>query len=149
ESPENLVDPITPPDKSALPNDPRVEAAASLASNKASPTGYFRWVICTLLLFGVTKNYMDRQVLSVLKTTLQSQLHWSEVDYSNLVTLFQAAYAVGMLATGWIVDRLGTRVSYAVAMAFWSLVSMAHALGSSFASFAVARCALGFGEAGV
>src|SRR5262249_23173462 len=54
-----------------------------------------------------------------------------------------------MLATGWIVDRLGTRVSYAVAMAFWSLVSMAHALGSSFASFAVARCALGFGEAGV
>ena len=111
--------------------------------------GHFRWVICALLLFGVTKNYMDRQVLGVLKTTLQHDLGWNEIDYSNLVFVFQAAYAVGMLLVGRIVDRLGTRLGYACSMVFWSLASMAHAIGASFFSFAVARSALGFGEAGV
>jgi len=111
--------------------------------------GHFRWVICTLLLFGVTKNYMDRQVLGVLKTTLQHDLGWNEIDYSNLVFAFQAAYAVGMVVVGRLVDRLGTRLGYALAMVFWSLASMAHAVGNSFPSFVVARSALGFGEAGV
>jgi MFS transporter, ACS family, hexuronate transporter len=111
--------------------------------------GHFRWTICTLLLFGVTKNYMDRQVLGVLKTTLQHDLGWNEIDYSNLVFAFQAAYAVGMVVVGRVVDRLGTRLGYALAMVFWSLASMAHAVGSSFVSFVVARSALGFGEAGV
>jgi ACS family hexuronate transporter-like MFS transporter len=112
-------------------------------------SGNFRWVICALLLFGVTKNYMDRQVLGVLKTTLQHDLGWNEIDYSNLVSAFQAAYAVGMLAVGWLVDRLGARAGYAIAMAFWSLASMAHAIGNSLGSFLVARSALGFWEAGV
>jgi len=111
--------------------------------------GHFRWVIRTLLLFGVTKNYMDRQVLGVLKTTLQHDLGWNEIDYSNLVFAFQAAYAVGMVVVGRLVDRLGTRLGYALAMVFWSLASMAHAVGNSFPSFVVARSALGFGEAGV
>ena len=111
--------------------------------------GRFRWVICALLLFGVTKNYMDRQVLGVLKTTLQHDLGWNEIDYSNLILVFQGAYAVGMLAVGRLVDRLGTRLGYAFAMVFWSLASMAHAIGGSFLSFLVARAALGFGEAGV
>jgi ACS family hexuronate transporter-like MFS transporter len=111
--------------------------------------GYFRWIICALLLFGTTKNYMDRQVLGVLKTTLQHDLGWNEIDYGNLVFAFQAAYAVGMLAVGRLVDRLGTRLGYALAMVFWSLASMGHALGSSFSSFLVARSALGFGESGV
>jgi ACS family hexuronate transporter-like MFS transporter len=119
------------------------------ASKAATGVGYFRWVICTLLLFGVTKNYMDRQVLGVLKTTLQHDLGWNEIDYSNLVFAFQAAYAVGMVLMGRLVDRLGTRLGYALAMIFWSLASMAHALGNSFGSFALARSALGFGEAGV
>ncbi len=122
------------------------EAAKPEASSRA---GYFRWVICTLLLFGTTKNYMDRQVLGVLKTTLQHDLGWNEIDYGNLVFAFQAAYAVGMLAVGRLVDRLGTRLGYALAMVFWSLASMGHALGSSFTSFLVARSALGFGESGV
>ena len=86
-------------------------------------TSRYRWVICGLLLFGVTKNYMDRQVLGVLKTTLQHDLGWNEIDYSNLVFVFQAAYAVGMLAVGRLVDRLGTRLGYAFAMVFWSLAS--------------------------
>src|SRR5947208_6881335 len=121
---------------------------------QTSPTsaayiGRFRWVICTLLLLGTTKNYMDRQVLGVLKSTLQHDLGWNEIDYSNLVLAFQAAYAAGMILVGRLVDRLGTRLGYALAMAFWSLASMGHALGSSFTSFVIARSALGFGEAGV
>jgi MFS transporter, ACS family, hexuronate transporter len=111
--------------------------------------GRFRWVICTLLLIGVTKNYMDRQVLGVLKTTLQHELGWNEIDYSNLVFAFQAAYAAGMVLVGRLIDRLGTRLGYAFSMVFWSLAAMAHAAGGSLSSFIVARSALGLGESGV
>ena len=82
---------------------------------------------------------MDRQVLGILKTTLQHDLGWNEIDYGNLVFAFQAAYAVGMVVVGRLVDRLGTRLGYALAMVFWSLAAMAHAFGSSFTSFMVAR----------
>ena len=119
------------------------------AAPRLEPRGYFRWVICTLLLLGVTKNYMDRQILGVLKTTLQHDLGWNEIDYSNLVFAFQAAYALGMLAMGRLIDRLGTRIGYTVAMVFWSLASMAHAFGRTLFQFTVARFALGLGEAGV
>src|SRR5271157_2331659 len=122
---------------------------SSLPQAISARVGHFRWVICSLLLFGVTKNYMDRQVLGVLKTTLQHDLGWNEIDYSNLVFAFQAAYAVGMVVVGQIVDRMGTRLGYALSMAFWSLASMAHALSGSFFGFVVARSALGFGESGV
>src|SRR6266436_2975994 len=115
----------------------------------SSRSGYFRWVICALLLFGTTKNYMDRNVLGVLNKTLQHDLGWSEIDYSNLVVAFQAAYAVGMVVVGRLIDKLGTRLGYALAMVFWSLASMGTALGSSLSSFAVSRVALGFGEAAV
>jgi MFS transporter, ACS family, hexuronate transporter len=133
------VAPLSGPDSSAESNETQTASAA----------GYFRWIICALLMFGTTKNYMDRQVLGVLKTTLQHELGWNEIDYSNLVFAFQAAYAAGMLGVGWLIDRVGTRLGYALAMAFWSLASMAHAVGSSFTSFVIARTALGFGEAGV
>lgn len=92
---------------------------------------------------------MDRQVLGVLKTTLQHNFGWNEIDYGNLVFAFQAAYAAGLLIVGRLVDRLGVRLGYALAMVFWSLASMGHAAASSLASFMVARSALGFGEAGV
>ena len=92
---------------------------------------------------------MDRQVLSVLKVTLQHDLGWNEIDYANLVAAFQIAYAIGLVCVGRLVDRLGTRAGYAVAMIFWSLASMAHAIGRSFTSFMVLRAALGLGEAGV
>ncbi len=111
--------------------------------------GYFRWVICALLLFGVTKNYMDRQVLGVLKTTLQQEFGWNEIQYGHLVFYFQAAYAAGMVLVGRLIDRLGTRLGYTLAMVFWSAASMAHAFAGSFGGFAAARFALGFGEAGV
>lgn len=127
----------------------RPEIAAGTPDRLSSAAGHFRWVICTLLLFGVTKNYMDRQVLGVLKTTLQHDLGWNEIDYSNLVFAFQAAYAVGMLFVGRLVDRVGTRLGYALAMIFWSAASVAHAAGNSFLSFIVLRSALGLGESGV
>lgn len=111
--------------------------------------GHFRWVICALLLFGATKNYMDRQVLGLLKETLQQNFGWNEIDYSNVVFAFQAAYAVGMVIVGRLIDRFGTRLGYALAMVFWSLASMGHALAGSLASFGVARAALGLGESAV
>ena len=92
---------------------------------------------------------MDRQVLGVLKTTLQHDLGWNEIDYGNLVFAFQAAYAVGMVVVGRVIDRLGTRLGYALSMVFWSLASMGHAFAGSFISFIVARSALGFGESGI
>jgi ACS family hexuronate transporter-like MFS transporter len=110
--------------------------------------GRFRWVICAVLFFGITKNYMDRQVLGVLKTTLQHDFGWNEIDYSNLVFAFQAAYALGMLLVGRFIDRVGTRIGYGLAMVFWSVASMAHALCGSLLSFAIARAALGLGESG-
>ncbi len=114
-----------------------------------SRPGYFRWVICALLLLGTTKNYMDRWVLSALKTTLQHDLGWNEINYSDVVLAFQAAYAFGMLAVGGFIDRVGTRLGYAIVMVFWSFASMAHAAANSLSSFFLARIALGFGESGV
>ena len=110
--------------------------------------GRFRWVICAVLFFGITKNYMDRQVLGVLKTTLQHDFGWNEIDYSNLVFAFQAAYALGMLLVGRFIDRVGTRIGYGLAMIFWSVASMAHALCGSLLTFGIARAALGLGESG-
>lgn len=133
-----------------LPHMREKTAAGEASSAKVSSrVGYFRWVICALLLLGVTKNYMDRQVLGVLKTTLMHDFHWSEIDYAKLVKAFQIAYAVGMVTMGWLVDRLGTRLGYAVAMIFWSLASMGTALANSLRGFALSRYALGLGEPAV
>jgi MFS transporter, ACS family, hexuronate transporter len=132
------------PEQTSTPDVPLAATPARITS-----LGYFRWVICALLLFGTTKNYMDRQVIGVLKTTLQHQWGWSEIDYGNLVFAFQTAYALGMLFVGGMIDRLGTRVGYALTMLAWSLASMAHGLASSFGGFLSARFALGFAEAGV
>ena len=115
----------------------------------AKTVGHFRWVICAVLLFGTTKNYMDRQVIGVLKDTLQHDLGWSEIDYGNLVFAFQAAYAIGMLVMGRLIDWLGTRLGYAITMAAWSIASMAHGMVSSLSGFITARFALGLGESGV
>src|SRR6266403_1477043 len=128
------------------------DASTGLVSglHKASIfAGRFRWVICGLLFLGVTKNYMDRQVLGVLKGPLQHEFGWNEIDYGNLVFAFQTAYALGMIFVGRLIDRLGTRIGYAAAMVFWSLASMGHAVAHSLTTFVIARSARGFGEAGV
>jgi MFS transporter, ACS family, hexuronate transporter len=97
----------------------------------------------------MTKNYMDRQVIGILKTTLQQQFAWNEIDYGNLVAAFQAAYAVGLLLVGRVIDKLGTRVGYALAMTVWSLASISQGFMNSLAGFLAGRFALGFGESGV
>ncbi len=121
----------------------------SPATRIAEHVGRFRWVICTVLLLGVTKNYMDRLVIGVLKGTLQQDLGWSEIDYGNLVVAFTVAYAFGMVALGRLVDKVGTRIGYAIAMVTWSLAAMAQGMVSSLSAFIIARAVLGFGEAGV
>ena len=101
-----------------------------------------------MLLAATTISYIDRQVLGVLAPFLQTRMGWSELDYSGIVTAFQAAYAIGLLGAGVVIDRFGTRIGYALSIGVWSLAAMSHALATGVIGFAVARFALGLGEAG-
>jgi ACS family hexuronate transporter-like MFS transporter len=114
----------------------------------AKPAGGQRWVICALLFFAGTVNYMDRQVIALLKPTLQGQFGWSEIGYGNIVFAFQFAYGAGVLFVGKLVDRFGTRKGFSLAVFVWSLAAMAHAAATSLFQFAFARFCLGLGEAG-
>ena len=127
-------------------------ASANLAStsqngNRAS-VGHRRWLICALVFFATTINYMDRTVLGLLAPVLQTTIGWNEAQYGYIVTAFQVSYALGLLVMGPLVDRLGSRIGYAIAIAIWSLSAMAHSLARTVAAFAMARFGLGFGEAG-
>lgn len=110
--------------------------------------GSYRWRICALLFAATTLNYIDRQVLGVLAPFLGRAYGWSELDYGYIVTAFQGAYAIGLVFAGALIDRIGTRLGYALAIAIWSLAAMSHALARSVASFAAARFMLGLGESG-
>ena len=110
--------------------------------------GTYRWRICALLLLATTINYIDRQVLGVLAPDLQREIGWNEIEYGYIVTSFQGAYAIGLLCAGFVIDKLGTRIGYALAITLWSLAAMSHSLAASVVGFAVARFALGLGEAG-
>ena len=109
---------------------------------------HLRWIICGLLFFASTINYLDRQTLSVLKPHLQTLLHWSESDYGWIVFAFQFAYALMLTVAGLVMDWLGTRLGYALSITWWSIAAMAHALARGALSFGVARFFLGAGEAG-
>ncbi len=99
--------------------------------------GNFRWAICSLLFFAATINYIDRQVIGILKPTLTEQFGWSELDYSWIVFAFQTAYAIGLLFVGKLMDRIGTKIGFALAIVVWSIAAMAHAwapeIGTVFA----------------
>lgn len=110
--------------------------------------GRYRWVICALLFFATTVNYVDRQVLGILSKDLKIAIGWTEVDYGNIVAAFNAAYAFGLLLAGRLMDRIGTRAGYAIALIWWSIAAMGHALARTPFGFGVARAALGVGEAG-
>ena len=129
--------------------------------------GYYRWVICALLFFATTINYVDRQVIGILKSTLQGEFGWNEIDYSNIVFAFQTAYAIGLMVAGRLMDKLGTKTGYALALIVWSLAAVACAEATTFgpaaasllatvgfvatpsvAGFMAARFALGLGEGG-
>ena len=124
----------------------RAQAEASPVDAAVPEHGSYRWRICALLFFATTINYVDRQVLGVLAPYLQPIIGWNEIQYGYIVGSFQAAYAVGLLAVGGIIDRLGARLGYAIAIAIWSLAAMSHALVRSVIGFAIARFALGLGE---
>jgi MFS transporter, ACS family, hexuronate transporter len=110
--------------------------------------GKFRWTICGLIFFATTINYLDRAVISLLKSTLTEEFSWSETDYSNIVIAFQVCYAIGLLFAGRLIDKLGTKIGYTLATALWSVAAVAHALVTGTTGFLVARGALGITEAG-
>jgi ACS family hexuronate transporter-like MFS transporter len=110
--------------------------------------GRYRWTICSLVFFATTINYLDRQVISLLKSNLETEFQWTEVDYSNIVIAFQLSYAIGMLGVGRLIDRIGTKMGYALSLIVWSLAAVAHAFVNSTGGFMVARAVLGVSEAG-
>ncbi len=112
------------------------------------PIGKFRWVVVTLLFFATTINYLDRQVIGLLKDSLAKDFNWSEKDYSRIVMAFSTAYAIALLLFGGLIDWIGTRLGYAVSIIIWSVAAMFHALASSTLGFTFARIALGLGEGG-
>ena len=116
-------------------------------SSQLSPrVGHYRWRIIALLFFATTINYIDRQVLGMLKPIITDDIHISEADYGYIVSAFQAAYAVGLLFIGRIIDKFGTRISYAVAIVVWSLAGCFHAAARGALGFGIARFFLGLGE---
>ena len=117
-------------------------------SSSGARLGRVRWRICAMLFFATSINYMDRQVIAILKPTLQHSIGLTEIGYGYIVDAFQIAYALGLLAAGRMVDKIGTRVGYMVVMAVWSLSAMGHALASSALEFGIARFFLGLGESG-
>lgn len=110
--------------------------------------GNYRWRICALLFFATTINYLDRQVIGLLKPVLEKDFNWTESDFSNIVMAFQAAYAISLLGFGGIIDRIGTKLGYAISIVLWSIAAMLHAAATGTLSFAVMRALLGLGEAG-
>ncbi|XRD81609.1 MFS transporter [Dyella halodurans] len=110
--------------------------------------GRYRWRVCAMLLAATTINYIDRQVFGVLAPFLQDKIGWNEIEYGHIVTAFQAAYAIGLLCAGAVIDRFGTRIGYALAIGIWSLAAMSHSLATGVLGFAAARFALGLGESG-
>jgi MFS transporter, ACS family, hexuronate transporter len=112
------------------------------------PVGNFRWVICALLFFATTINYIDRAILGVLESELRTTIGWTATQYGFINFAFMMAYAIGSLGAGWLMDRLGTRLGYTIALVVWSLVAASHALAHNVWQFSIARFALGIGESG-
>jgi ACS family hexuronate transporter-like MFS transporter len=107
-----------------------------------------RWTVCALLFFATTINYIDRQILSLLKPILDEQLHWTNAEFGLVNSAFQGAYGISLLGFGWFIDRFGTKIGYTVSIVAWSVAAMAHALVGSVGGFIWARVALGLGEGG-
>lgn len=128
----------------APPAPPLAYATPPLAATAPS----FRWVVCVLLFLATTINYMDRQILGLLAPLLQKEIRWSEQQYGDIVLFFQAAYAIGQIGFGWMIDRWGTKRGYSLSIIVWSVAAAAHAAARSVMGFSVARFALGLGEAG-
>lgn len=108
----------------------------------------YRWLIVALLFFATTINYLDRQVIGLLKPTLEREFTWTETDFAHIVMAFTAAYAAGLLFFGWLIDKIGTKAGYSLSVIIWSISGMFHAVARSVTGFSIARIGLGIGEAG-
>lgn len=108
--------------------------------------GSARWIIVAMVFVAVMLNYVDRQILALLKPTLEAQFKWSDQDYANMGTAFQIATAFAFLGTGWFLDRVGLRIGFALGILVWSLAGMAHAFATSVPAFFAARILLGIAE---
>jgi ACS family hexuronate transporter-like MFS transporter len=115
--------------------------------NETKP-GNYRWVVVALLFFATTINYLDRQIIGLLKPTLSTEFHWTEIDYKNIIKAFTAAYAIGLLIFGNFIDKIGTKLGYTISIILWSIAAMLHALVKSTFGFGVVRVGLGLGESG-
>ncbi len=112
----------------------------------AASGGRARWIIVAMVFVAVMLNYVDRQILALLKPTLEAQFGWSNADYGHMASAFQIATAMAFLGTGWFIDRIGLRFGFALGVSVWSLAGMAHAFATSVAGFMTARVVLGVGE---
>jgi MFS transporter, ACS family, hexuronate transporter len=110
-------------------------------------TSHVRWTVCALLFFATTVNYVDRQVLSLLANTLETKIGWTDLQYSNITSAFTFAYMIGLLLSGWFLDKYGTRIGFAIAITVWSFAAIAHAAATTAFTFGIARALLGLGEA--
>ena len=115
---------------------------------KQNPIGTYRWTICALVFFATTVNYLDRSVISLLKSDLSVEFNWNDGDYADIEIAFKLMYAVGMLGAGRLIDKLGTKMGYFWATLLWSLAAVGHAFVKSTTGFIVARASLGLTEAG-
>jgi ACS family hexuronate transporter-like MFS transporter len=128
---------------------PRTMPAGSSPSGASRRTvAHLRWYVCGLLFFATTINYIDRQVLAILKPVLDRELHLTQSEYGWVLFGFQLSYAFVMPLAGRLVDYIGTRLGYAIAVLVWSLSAMGHALAQSAVQFGIARFMLGVGESG-
>lgn len=109
-------------------------------------SGASRWVIVAMVFFAIMLNYVDRQILALLKPTLEAEFKWSDQDYANMVSAFQVSAAFAFLGTGWFIDRVGLRIGFALGVAVWSIAGMAHAFATGVMGFVVARIVLGAAE---
>jgi ACS family hexuronate transporter-like MFS transporter len=125
-----------------------MQTATASPSATASLVGTYRWRICALLFLALSINYVDRSVLGVLAPELQKKIGWDEIQYSNIVNAFQAAYAIGLLLAGRFMDRVGTRAGYTSAIGLWSVATIATALVHTVVGFGIVRAFLGLGESG-
>ncbi len=130
---------MLPADNVSSPDAGRATAAA---------VGNYRWFICALLFFATMIIYVDRQILSLLKGTLEQEFHWTNEQFGLINAYFQGAYGLGLLGFGWFVDRFGVKIGYAVSIGCWSLSAMGHGLVHSVAGFKVARISVGLSESG-
>ncbi|KAA6436911.1 MFS transporter [Dyadobacter flavalbus] len=115
---------------------------------KQTKIGNYRWVICALLFFATTINYIDRQILGLLKPTLELEFNWSESDYANIVMVFAGCYALGYLIFGNFIDKIGSKMGYSISIIVWSIAAILHAFVKSTFGFGAVRALLGLGESG-